>query len=243
MAPPSVVSKVPGTNRQTPAAYTRAKITGPQTPALSRKRPNPSGVRKLFKGSEPDHRDGRYDKDHEEGALQEGTLARLSGYPLAESSPLLRDSSLLLLSYLLFFLFYCTGPRPLLRGLSPHVRRTGCAWPPAAGPERRCIPGPEPVLDGHRDDRAGDPQIDRLDHRPAALAQFGTYAAIPESRGYTPTHGRQVQQPRADHAAMPPDLGDPAQIQTEPPSVHFSSNPSAYACIRPYSIPLWTILT
>ena len=64
-------------------------------------------------------------------------------------------------------------------------------------------------------------------------------------------HRGEVQQPRADDAPAPPDLGDLGDVEVVAVglgellglALRKMSNPSAYACIRPYSIPLWTILT
>ncbi len=50
MAAPSPVRRVPGTNRQTPTAYTATKRTGAQMPAAANSPVRASAVRKPFTG-------------------------------------------------------------------------------------------------------------------------------------------------------------------------------------------------
>jgi hypothetical protein len=83
-------------------------------------------------------------------------------------------------------------------------------------PEGRLLARPETVLQGHRDDGEGNPRLDRLDRRPAALAGIGHVRRDPVQAGVLRQRvGRQVQQPGADHAAVLPDFGDPGQVQAE----------------------------
>ena len=96
-------------------------------------------------------------------------------------------------------------------------------------------------------------RLDRRLDRPAAFAGVGHVAgeAI-EGRALGERRRRQIEQPRRDDAAAPPHLGDRGDVEVVAlPLRHavlaaptrIRSKPSAYACIRPYSMPLWTIFT
>ena len=84
-------------------------------------------------------------------------------------------------------------------------------------------------------------EADRLLDRPPALAGVvGVALELSQVRILSSAAVEQFEQPRLDDGALAPDL---TTAGTSDDSDAFSSSyPSAYACIMPYSMPLWTIL-
>jgi hypothetical protein len=112
------------------------------------------------------------------------------------------------------------------------------------GAEAVGLPRAEAHLERERDDRRGHVLVDGGLHRPAALARVGHVALdVRQSPGV-------LFEPAA--------MSSSSQLRTTEPFPHSSamaarsslkgevlriSKPSAYACISPYSMPLWIIFT
>ena len=86
--------------------------------------------------------------------------------------------------------------------------------------------------------------LHRLEHGPAALARVLDIAFELPSRGSLGRRLRQLQQPRAHRRCPGSTVADDCSRSIVVFARGFSSSkPSAYACIMPYSMPLWTIFT
>ena len=94
--------------------------------------------------------------------------------------------------------------------------------------------------------------VDRGIHGPAAFAGILDKAGILIERCVLGQRRRgEIEQPGRDHAAAPPDLGDVGDIECETVilrqrvdiSVLEDVETFGITCIRPYSMPLCTILT
>ena len=72
----------------------------------------------------------------------------------------------------------------------------------------------EPLVEGGREDLGRDPLVDGRQDGPAPLAGVGDPPREPrEVRRLEQRDRRQVEQPRGDDAAAPPDLGDVGEVQ------------------------------
>ena len=105
--------------------------------------------------------------------------------------------------------------RPRLSSASRRGRRTACASPRAPcrrsrrGRARRSARSSAVVSTG-----AGHALVDRRDRGPAALAGVGDAAGeVREVGRFLQRRRGQVEQPGADHAAAPPDLGDLGDVE------------------------------
>ena len=148
------------------------------------------------------------------------------------------------------------------------------AWPPKAESHRRQHLVLEDVLIARSESLEqcggehvrGHALVIRGLQRPASFARVRDAAAEFLERRVSGQRGRgQVEQPRTDHAAVPPDFGDLVEIEIvlivlaalaaasfrrraracDAPTLACRRmfSPSAYAAISPYSMPLWIILT
>ena len=148
---------------------------------------------------------------------------------------------------------------------SRRARRTPGASPRAACRRTVQPPRSEARVQRGRQRGGGDADLDRGDRRPPALARVGDPAlVVVQRRGRVQRLGGQIEQPRSDDAAAAPDLGHVGRVDViavvlrilerrvsasmscwcRPASAFLMMfRPSAYAAIRPYSMPLWTIFT
>ena len=103
---------------------------------------------------------------------------------------------------------------------TPFVRgghRSRRAWP--TGPCRRRRPAPrrEAFEECGRQDRHRHPFVDGGIDRPPSLTGIADDTGVgAQLRVGVQRHGREIEQPRADHRASPPHLGDLRQIDVVP---------------------------
>ena len=92
-------------------------------------------------------------------------------------------------------------------------RRTACASRTAAGSRSRRAPRRESRVQRRRQDRRRHSCLDRGDRRPATLARVrDAPRELLEARRLHERLRGEVEQPGADHAPSPPDLGDLGRV-------------------------------
>ena len=97
----------------------------------------------------------------------------------------------------------------------------------------------QPRHERERQDRRGDVEIDRFEHRPSAFAGIGNPRLDPFHLGiFVKGASGEIEEPGADDAALTPDLGDLGEIEAEFLFLLQDREAFRNACIIPYSIPL-----